>query len=238
MTFIMAATGLAGFLSSALMLHLGMIKMWQRYPLAVVVSYGVFLLLLKLWIIYQERSLTQDLLDASNLDPSTFLPDGGSSSSVVRTGRSHGWTDLLPDLDGDEWLAIIVVLVAVVVAVVASVFIVWAAPALLGEVFLDAVVIAGLRRKMISIAEQHWTWGAVRRTALPFVVVALVFSLAGGVIQQIRPGARSIGGIFHGNDFETPCPAFAQRGRDQPPSAGTISGDSVSSRTYSRSVSI
>jgi hypothetical protein len=43
-TFIVAATGLAGFLASVFMLHCGVGKMWQRYPLAVIVSYGVFLL--------------------------------------------------------------------------------------------------------------------------------------------------------------------------------------------------
>jgi hypothetical protein len=154
MTFIVAATGLAGFLASVLMLHLGMVKMWQRYPLAVIVSYGVFLPLLKLWIVYQGRSLTQDLFDASDVDPTDFLPDGGSTSSVTRSGGSHGWTDLLPDLDVDEWVALLIFLLALVVAVVASVLIVCSAPTLLGGVFLDAVVIAGLRKKMVSIANR------------------------------------------------------------------------------------
>ncbi|MHC1769099.1 MAG: hypothetical protein AB9869_33255 [Verrucomicrobiia bacterium] len=201
MTFIVMATGLAGFLSSVVMLHLGMVKMWQRYPLAVVVSYGVFLLLLKLWIVYQERSLTQDVLDASNLDPTSFLPDGSSTGSAkAHSGGSHGWTDLV--LDGDECVAVIIFLLALVLALVASVLIVWSAPALLGEVFLDAVVIAGLRKKMFRVVEQHWTWGAVRRTVLPFIVVALAFSLAGAAIQHIRPGANSIGGVFHAESAE------------------------------------
>jgi hypothetical protein len=197
MTFIVAATGLTGFLASVLLLHLGMVKMWQRYPLAVMFSYSMFLLLLKLWIVYQERSLTQDLLDAPDFDPTSFLPDGGPTSSVARSGGSHGWTDLLPDLDGDELAALIIFLLALVVAVVASVLIVCSAPALLGEVFLHSVVIAGLRKKMIGLAEQHWTLGAVRRTVIPFVAVALVFSLAGAAIQHIEPGARSIGGVLH-----------------------------------------
>jgi len=35
----------------------------------------------------------------------------------------------------------------------------------------------GARRLLIGgVHEQHWTWGAIRRTAIPFVVVALVFS--------------------------------------------------------------
>jgi hypothetical protein len=94
MTFIVAATGLAGFLASVLMLHFGMVKMWQRYPVAVVVSYGVFLGLLKLWILYQGRSLTQDLLDAADFNPTDFLPGGRATSSMDHPRSSHGWTDL------------------------------------------------------------------------------------------------------------------------------------------------
>lgn len=201
MTFIVIATGLAGFLSSVLLLHLGVVQMWQRYPLAVLVSYGVFLLLLKLWIVCQERSLSRDLLDASDLDPTSILPDGRStSSSLPHSDGSRGWTDLV--LDGDECVAVIILLLALVLALVASVLIVWSAPALLGEVFLDAVVIAGLRKKMFRVAEQHWTWGAVRRTSIPFLLVALVFLLAGATIQHVRPGANSIGGVFHAESVE------------------------------------
>ncbi len=204
MTLIVVATGLAGFLGSMLLLHLGMVKMWQRYPLAVVLSYGVFLLLLKVWVIYQRRSLAQDLLDSADFDPTALVPSGGPTPSTAQSSCSHSWTDLLPDLDVDEWVAVLVFLVAVVVALVASFFIVFSAPSLLGEVFLDAVLMAGLRKKMVGVPEQHWTRGAVRRTAVAFVVVALVFSLAGAAIQQIRPGATSIGGVFHSERRESP----------------------------------
>ncbi len=57
MTMMVAATGLAGFLFSAGMLHLGVHSLWLRYPLAVLFAYGVFLLLLRLWIYYWHRRL-------------------------------------------------------------------------------------------------------------------------------------------------------------------------------------
>ncbi len=199
MTVIVVATGLAGFLSSMLLLHLGMVKMWQRYPLAVVISYGVFLLLLKLWVVYQRRSVARELLDPSDLDPTDFLPSGGSTASTGQSSGSDYWIDLLPDWDVEEWLGVVVLLVALVAAIAASVFIVFSAPSLLGEVLLDAALMATLRKKMVKAAEQHWTRGAVRRTAVPFVVVALVFSLAGATIQHIKPGATSIGWVFHGD---------------------------------------
>ena len=204
MTLIVVATGVAGFLSSMLLLHLGMVKMWERYPLAVVISYGVFLLLLKLWVVYQRRCVARDLLDASDLDPTDFLSSGGSMASTAQSSGSDSWTDLLPDWDVDEWVAVLVLLVALVAAITASVFIVLSAPSLLGEVLLDAVLMAGLRKKMAGVAEQHWVWGAVRRSAVAVVVVALVFSLAGAAIQHIKPGATSIGGVLHAERGELP----------------------------------
>ncbi len=180
-----------------LLLHLGMDTMWQRYPLAVLISYGAFLLLLKLWIVYQRRSFAQDLLDGSDLDPTDFLPRGGSTPSLAQSSSSHSWADLVPDLDCDELVAVLLFLVALVFAMAAAVFMVVSAPSLLGEVFLDAVLMAGLRKRMVRVAEEHWTRGAVRRTAIPFVVVALVFSLTGAAIQHIQPGATSINGVFH-----------------------------------------
>lgn len=198
MTLIVTATGLAGFLASFTMLHLGLEKMWLRYPLAVGISYGVFLLLLRVWIFYQqsERSVLQDTLDLDYSAPGDFLPSGSSAGSFSRSGDSGGWTDWGLDLDGGEYVAMIALLVALLAALIASVWIVVCAPALLGEIFLDAIVITALRKKMMRVAEQHWTWGAIRRTAVPFLVTALIFSVAGGIIHEIRPEAKSIGGLF------------------------------------------
>jgi hypothetical protein len=176
--------------------------MWLRYPLAVGISYGVFFLLLSRWVTYQqgERSLAQDALEVADVNPMGFMSGTGPSSST-RSGSSW-WGDMVPDLDGDEWLAVVVLLIALLAAVVASASIVFTAPTLLGEVFLDAVVVAALRKKMIRVAEQHWSVGAMRRTVGPCLAVALVFSMAGGVIQQFRPETKSIGGILHAEKVE------------------------------------
>ncbi|HEX8072151.1 MAG TPA: hypothetical protein VF546_19550 [Pyrinomonadaceae bacterium] len=53
MTFILMLTGACGFLCSFALLHFGLTRMWVRYPLAVLFAYGVFLLLLRLWLAYQ-----------------------------------------------------------------------------------------------------------------------------------------------------------------------------------------
>ena len=55
MSLILAATGAAGFLASFVMLHLGVWRMWVRYPLAVLFAYAVFIVLLRVWLFLHGR---------------------------------------------------------------------------------------------------------------------------------------------------------------------------------------
>jgi hypothetical protein len=55
MSLILAATGAAGFVASFVMLHLGVWRMWVRYPLAVLFAYAVFIVLLRVWLFLHGR---------------------------------------------------------------------------------------------------------------------------------------------------------------------------------------
>jgi hypothetical protein len=73
MSLILAATGAAGFVASFAMLHLGVWRMWVRYPLAVLFAYAVFIALLRVWLFLHgrgQRGRTPDL-DASGLEDDT-----------------------------------------------------------------------------------------------------------------------------------------------------------------------
>lgn len=52
---ILTVTGATGFGVSYLLLHGGMDAMWLRYPLAVLGAYGLFLLLIRLWVELERR---------------------------------------------------------------------------------------------------------------------------------------------------------------------------------------
>ena len=67
---------------------------------------------------------------------------------------------------------------------------------LLAELLFDAALSAGLYRRLRDVRGEHWLRTAVLRTAGPFAAVALLFSLAGGVMQSVVPEARSIGQVF------------------------------------------
>ncbi len=55
MSLILLLTGVSGFLVSAALLGAGVALMWVRYPVAILLAYAVFLLLLRFWLFYQLR---------------------------------------------------------------------------------------------------------------------------------------------------------------------------------------
>ncbi|HVF68245.1 MAG TPA: hypothetical protein VM914_11300 [Pyrinomonadaceae bacterium] len=84
MSLILAATGAAGFLVSFALMHMGVARMWLRYPFAVLAAYGVFLFLLRAWLHIQRHSWTDLLPD--NLNLIDALSDGPHADAVSTFG--------------------------------------------------------------------------------------------------------------------------------------------------------
>lgn len=68
-----------------------------------------------------------------------------------------------------------------------------AAPELLAEVFLDAVVVTMLYRHLKTAAREHWLGTAVKRTWKSAVMTAAASSLLGLVLAFVAPNSHSIG---------------------------------------------
>jgi hypothetical protein len=221
MSLIVALTGGAGFLSSYTLLQLGVDSMALRYPLAVALAYGVFLLLLWVWLIIQQRGLEDgvDASDAIDLADGALgvagdavdgfsggggsFGGGGSSASfgvsppvlVPKTGggKSSGF-DLSFDLDEGGCLVLAAVAIMAVAALGTALWIIWTAPILLAEVLVDGLLITALYRRLKRSEEPaHWLLGAVRRTWIPALITAVLFAVAGLLLQRAAPEARSIG---------------------------------------------
>jgi hypothetical protein len=134
----------------------------------------------------------------------SFLSSGGGSVGGGGTtgGGSGGGGGLLDgvnlslDLD-DEGCAVLLALVALALAILAglvvSFYVVWAAPALLAEILVDGLLVAGLYKRVKNAERRHWLRAAVRRTALPVVLTAASFTAAGYAMQRAVPEARSVG---------------------------------------------
>jgi len=104
--------------------------------------------------------------------------------------------DLGLDLDG-EGCAVLLALAALALAALAglvvSVYVVYAAPALLAEILVDGLLVAGLYKRMKKVERRHWLRAAVRKTCLPVALTLVSFGLAGYAMQRAVPRARSVG---------------------------------------------
>lgn len=200
MFLIASLTAGSGFLAAVVLLHSGVSAMWLRYPLATVIAYGVFLLLLWIWLHYREHG---------DVDPGSgdYLPDGSSASNVADCGdvaaadcsSSGGGGGGSFDIDADLLGVVIVALIALAGLLFAAVSIVSIAPLLLAELAVDAALAAGLYRHVRNLDRQrHWLTTALARTLWRFAAVAVLAAAAGAAIQWLVPGADSIGDLFRG----------------------------------------
>jgi hypothetical protein len=98
-SLILLLTGLAGFLVSFAMLRLGVTAMWLRYPVAILVAYGVFLILLRVWLwLNRPGDLDLDLdvletLDVTSYESTEVSPGFGGGSDFAGGGTGGSWGD-------------------------------------------------------------------------------------------------------------------------------------------------
>lgn len=215
MLLIIALAGGAGLLGSIVLLRLGVTVMAVRYPLAVLAGYGVFLLMLRVWLYLKAGSMIGwSGPDVTGID----LPGGGSGSGwsgfgggssggggatdswgsamSVAPGGDSGGGGWLSDLDLDEGWLVVLGLLAILGAAAAGVYVIYSAPALLAEILLDSLLLAGLYRKVRSVEPRHWLVSAFRLTWLPVLAVIVMFAIAGYLLQLAAPEARTIGDVF------------------------------------------
>jgi hypothetical protein len=220
MSLMVMLTGAAGFLASVLLLAAGVASMALRYPIACLAAYACFLCLLGVWIRWQRRGGSVDLgLDLPDVPgpPGGWVGGGGRSGGG---GASAGFdAPYLPnaagtpalhspspgsrlddagawDVDFDVEAIPVLLAVAVAALLLSSLFVVWAAPALLAELLLDALLAAGLYRHVRRIEARDWLHTAVRRTWLPFVLTTLALGLVGAGLQAMAPEADSLGEVL------------------------------------------
>ncbi|MGH7454313.1 MAG: hypothetical protein ACRENG_23360, partial [bacterium] len=91
---------------------------------------------------------------------------------------------------------IIALILAVIGGVIASLYIIFSAPAFLAEILVDGVLAAGLYKRLRHIDHRNWLETALEKTWLPVLIVALLFLVAGHLIQSHLPEVDSIGDVW------------------------------------------
>ena len=222
MSVIVLVTGAAGLLSSFLLLAAGIESMLLRYPLAVVIAYGVFLLQMWTWTRWRGDSVI-DGLDMPG-EPGMLSPGGGGDNWTGAGGGSGGggasasWSssmesgssgpcagadvlevDVLEVVDADAGLPLLAILAltAVAVACVAAAgWVVWTAPALMAELLVDAAIAGGLYRRMRGAQAEGWWWLCARHTLWPLLGVLAFFAALGAIAGLLAPEATTLSGAL------------------------------------------
>ena len=221
MMLIMAVTGAVGFLASYVLLSMGVLSMPWRYFWSVTVSYMAFLGLLAVWLRIKLSDV--DVPDPFWLDSGSsgasqegvcempIQPGGGqfggagADANIDYPGSSMmKSTNPGPDisgkidgvLDADELWVFVIIIASILASVLASAWVVYEAPSLVAELIFDGVVVTGIYRRLRQTDQTHWFRTALRRTALPFVVILLSFIGAGLAMQSYAPGATTAGEVW------------------------------------------
>ena len=190
--------GIAGFLISHVLLHLGFEDMWLRYPVAVVGGYVTFLVQLRIWVEIERAGY-----DPSQVTITTETPQEKKSAPRLDgafPGDRNSWLDWLDvpgafDFDEGCLIGCLFALIAGALAGVGSLLFsfIMAGPELLAEVFLDAVVVTMLYRHLKTAAREHWLGTAVKRTWRSALLLAAALGLIGGCLALLAPNSHAIG---------------------------------------------
>jgi hypothetical protein len=207
MGLIVSATAGIGMFASFVLLTLGLHVIWLRYVLATAAAYAGFLGLVRWWLAIsgamgqsataQEAEDTGEALDTA-LQAADAFTDGHIPVPNAG-GIDLGDFDIDLDLDEDSLpvlLALIVLALAVLAGLIAAGFLIYSAPVFFAEVFVDAALSYGLYRRLSGSESQHWLQSAVARSWIPFLVVAVVFGVAGALMHSLVPDAVSIGDLW------------------------------------------
>lgn len=210
-SLIVGLTGAAG------LLQLGVTHMALRYPLALLLAYGVFLVLLWLWL----RAQAEDYVDIPDLSGPVPNGSGSSAPSFEGSGGNFGGggasgsfdapasfapveSDASPLAeaasavgDGADDLAIPLFAVAFALGLaLASFYVIYVAPILFAELLVDGALSYALYRRIRTADSPHWLESAVRGTARPYLLTGVLVSISGAAMTAYAPGAHSIGAVI------------------------------------------
>lgn len=187
MFFIVTVTFVTGLVATKLLMNGGLHRLWLRDGIAVCAAYLAFLGMVRLWVWYVCRDGefdTADVVDAT-LDSADLMQDSGDFSlGDVRPGD-------LGDVGFDDLTGCLLLLFLAALFVTGG-FLIYAAPAILGEAVFEVLLAAALARRARKLAAGGWSGSVFRATVWIFLAV-LAFSVTlGWYAQKSCPEARRI----------------------------------------------
>lgn len=217
MAVIVMVTAVAGLLAAHLLRLGGLDTMLLRYPLAVLVAYLTFLLLMWLWLHLRRNDVAEAVINSGgsggSSSPNTGPQWGGQGGHSGGGGASASWApatgssagtpssdgSLLDLADGDAGVPVMALIAVLAIAagmLVAASWVIWSAPVLMAELLVDTAIAGGLYRRMQGMRAQGWWRLCLAHTFWPLIGV-LVFSAGlGWVAQEIAPHANTLADVL------------------------------------------
>ena len=200
-TSILMLTGVAGFVLCQIMLNLGLVLMWIRYPLAVLGAYGIFLLLMRGWVAWEHFRFDHRLVSLQEpppgVDDHAFPENERPRRSHADSGDGTGWLDWLDfgfsDVFEAEGCLIVIVFGLLIAALAFLGGAIADAPFLIADVFLDSVLVSVLYRSLRRTDSNRWLGTAIRRTYTRALGLAALLGVLGAILQAFAPDCHSIG---------------------------------------------
>lgn len=117
-------------------------------------------------------------------------------SRAVDKGRAVGVKTSGEAEDSGDFAIMLIIILVVAAVLLSSLFVIYSAPALFAELIVDGLLSASLVRKLRGVETRHWLGTALRKTALPFFLTAVVVCASGWALSRLVPGAHSIGQVI------------------------------------------
>ena len=222
MSLITMLTILIGFYVNLLLLNSSAILYpGIRYPVVVLFSYGLFLLLIRLYLkqFFENKSyldsadITEfpaDLPTRGERGPEMVWEGGGGQFSGG--GATGDWSDGseviesdsfdLSEVASDDGLGLILGFVLVgglSILFGSSVYLIWHSPEILSELFLQIILTSGVRRKFKKVAVKDWVGHLFKMSKYPLLLAFIVSILFGIGLKKFCPEANSL------KDYRAQC---------------------------------
>ncbi len=227
MSAILMATGIAGFVTSIAMLKFGIVQMGVRYPLAVLFAWGIFVALVRAWA---ARESAHFRMEEHLGDPmhGERIPARGKITHERRSKRRGGddsiwgwvdWLNLTDLFDAEAagciaGVAVMILITLVAGAILTVAGLIGGAEVVFAELFLDAVLITALSKRLRKLKPRWWVAGVLRQTMWPVLLTAFSLTAGGIILQKIAPEAKSIGGVWR-HYHPAPEPSVPQLERER-----------------------
>ncbi|HEV7868611.1 MAG TPA: hypothetical protein VGO90_13075 [Chthoniobacteraceae bacterium] len=201
---ILLLTALAGFVASLGMLKLGLGAMWLRYPLAVLLAWGVFLGMVRAWAQREQANLrAEELAELSSEEDEPETKPPRLTSLDPDRSAWEDWLDWMNPFNGLEdaegclvTVALGIALLALGGAFVAIAGLIIQAEVLLAELLFDVLLVSALNKRLHGLEPRWWLQGTLRQTVWPVMVTMLFLLCAGFLLEQMAPGAQTIGQVW------------------------------------------